>query len=73
MDEPNEIAGLLREIRDLLAGREQQYTDHLTRTRELYESQLAQSRQERERSIKRAGIAGGIFAGIAYAIYRFGL
>jgi hypothetical protein len=39
MNNPDEIAGLLREIRDLLAGREAKYDDHLRRLEEIYERQ----------------------------------
>ena len=37
---------LLREIRDLLAAREAQYTNHLANTEKAYAEQLKRSRQQ---------------------------
>jgi hypothetical protein len=45
MNNPDEIAGLLREIRDLLAGREAKYDDHLRRLEEIYERQTEKSQR----------------------------
>jgi hypothetical protein len=72
MNNFDEIAGLLREIRDELKGREQQYADHLKQVRDEYDRQLAHGRQERERSINRLTIIGGIVAAIGYALYKWG-
>ncbi len=47
-EETNE---LLREIRNLLAEREQKYDEHLEKTRKLYESQLRRARRFQLRSI----------------------
>jgi hypothetical protein len=60
---------LLREIRDLLGSREQQYADHLKAIQDLYEQQLAIARQDRERAISAVALIVGIVAAIGGALY----
>lgn len=55
MDETNQ---LLREIRDLMASREQQYQQHLADIGKAYDEQLRRYAAERRKS---AWIAGGLF------------
>jgi hypothetical protein len=72
MADPDEVAGLLREIRDLLAAREQQYADHLKKSEELYEQQVVRARVAQERAFNRRLIVGVVVAALLYAACKFG-
>jgi hypothetical protein len=69
MADGDETNKLLREIRDLLADRERQYAAHLQDVRDMYNEQLLQARQERERAINRLSLAAAIIGAIAFGIY----
>ncbi|MGD9632577.1 MAG: hypothetical protein AB7G28_09275 [Pirellulales bacterium] len=67
MANDDETNRLLREICDLLAKREQQYRDHLTRVEDAYASQLKSTRQ---RALRWAAVQWvALFFMIFFAVY----
>lgn len=71
MSDNRETNDLLREIRDSLADREQQYAQHLEQIRKLYMEQNAFARQEQERAIRRVAILVGVLGGVLFLAFKW--
>jgi hypothetical protein len=69
MASDDDTNALLKEIRDLLATREKQYSDHLAEVRNMYEYQLARFREERAKSIRAISIILAVLGGIVFIVF----
>lgn len=65
MTDNRETNELLREIRDLLADREEQYARHLEQIREMYDEQAAFAKKEREAAIRQLAVLAAIVGAVA--------
>ena len=66
MDDGNRTAQLLAEIRDLLAGRESMYKEHIADTERLYKEQFADAK--RRALLARPLQWGSLFAIVYFAV-----
>lgn len=70
MTDSQETNELLREIRDLLADREEQYTRHLEQIRVMYDEQAAFAKKEREAAIRQLTIVVAVLGAVLFAVFK---
>jgi hypothetical protein len=64
MSNDDETNAVLREIRDLLAQREEQYQRYLADIKQVYVDQLKMAEAQRARAIRTLSILGAVFGGL---------